>query len=398
MPTSPAAPTASSKRPLTQVIKEPNPQWYGEVQPTLDTVVIRFLTDEGTWISALDNGVAHGTSPVAFGQDTVEQARQRPNLNVSITEGPSWEHIDFNLDNEWLKDVELRRAIFTAIDVEDITQRTIAQLYPEAEPCTNHVFSNDSPTTPTSSPRPVKAAETSTRPPILLDAGYTYEGDTLTRDGESRPVPAAFHQQHGARHLDRTHPVLPGGDRHRVTIEPPTTGGTLAAGTTTSCSTAEQHPSFATAPSQYWSSTSDSNFGRYHNEEVDELVERARNASSLDEAAEYATSGPHRRPGRYVLPLFNMPVYILVTDDYVNVRDNPSSACAPSTSTTSGAWSSIATSSLGGGDHPFARTAPHPEDPHARLHRPPPARHHPAAARGLHPHLPPHRPVRRPAR
>ncbi|EOR71281.1 solute-binding dependent transport lipoprotein [Thermobifida fusca TM51] len=315
----------------TQVIKEPNPQWYGEVQPTLDTVVIRFLTDEGTWISALDNGEAHGTSPVAFGQDTVEQARQRPNLNVSITEGPSWEHIDFNLDNEWLKDVELRRAIFTAIDVEDITQRTIAQLYPEAEPRTNHVFSNDSPYhTDVITETGQGSGDIDAARQILLDAGYTYEGDTLTRDGEKvgpfRLRSTSNTVRDTSTELIQSYLAEIGIE---VTIEPTDDlGGTLVAQDYDIMQYGwSSTPSFATAPSQYWSSTSDSNFGRYHNEEVDELVERARNASSLDEAAEYANEAARIvAQDAYVLPLFNMPVYILVTDDYVNVRDNPSSS------------------------------------------------------------------------
>ncbi len=314
-----------------QVIKEPNPAWYGEVQPTLDTVVIRFLTDEGTWISALDNGEAHGTSPVAFGQDTVEQARQRPDLNVSITAGPSWEHVDLNLDNEWLKDVELRRAIFTAIDVDDIMQRTIAQLYPEAERRTNHVFPNTSPYhTDVITDTGQGSGDTEAARQILLDAGYTYEGDTLTLDGEEV---GPFRLRSTSNTVRDTSTELIQSYLAEIgitaTIEPTDDLGATLAGQDYDIMQYgwSSTPAFATAPNQYWSSSSDSNFGGYRNEKVDKLTDLARNASSLDEAAEHANEAARIvAQDAYVLPLFAMPVYILVTDDYVNVRDNPSSS------------------------------------------------------------------------
>ncbi|MEY9212310.1 ABC transporter family substrate-binding protein [Thermobifida halotolerans] len=314
-----------------QVIKEPNPAWYGGTAPTLDTVVIRFLTDESTWISALDNGEAHGTSPVAFGQDTVEQARQRPGLDVSITDGPSWEHVDLNLDNEWLKDVELRRAIFTAIDVADIAQRTVAQLHPEVEPRTNHVFSNGSPYhTDVITATGQGSGDTEAARRILLDAGYAYEGETLTLDGEEV---GPFRLRSTSNTVRDTSLELIQSYLAEIgitaTIEPTDDLGATLAGQDYDIMQYgwSSTPFFVTAPSQYWSSTSDSNFGRYADEEVDELADLTQNAVSLDEAAEYANRAAQLvAEDAYVLPLFDMPVYILVSDDYVNVRDNPSSS------------------------------------------------------------------------
>ncbi|MPZ28182.1 MAG: hypothetical protein GEV12_17680, partial [Micromonosporaceae bacterium] len=57
----------------TELVKVPNPAWYGAAQPTLERQVIRFLTDESTWVPALQNGELHGSSPAGWSGDVVRQ-------------------------------------------------------------------------------------------------------------------------------------------------------------------------------------------------------------------------------------------------------------------------------------------------------------------------------------
>ncbi|MPZ28809.1 MAG: ABC transporter family substrate-binding protein, partial [Micromonosporaceae bacterium] len=57
----------------TEAVKVPNPNWYGAAQPTLERQVIRFLTDESTWVPALQNGELHGSSPAGWSGDVVRQ-------------------------------------------------------------------------------------------------------------------------------------------------------------------------------------------------------------------------------------------------------------------------------------------------------------------------------------
>ncbi|NIR43981.1 MAG: ABC transporter family substrate-binding protein, partial [Gemmatimonadetes bacterium] len=46
-------------------------------------------------------------------------------------------------------------------------------------------------------------------------------------------------------------------------------------------------------------------------------------STSQDEAAEIANQTVELLvPDAYVLPMFDVPVYMFVTDDYINIRDN----------------------------------------------------------------------------
>jgi ABC-type transport system substrate-binding protein len=54
-----------------QVIKEPNDNWYGQEPVTLDTLVIRFINDEGAWVPALANSEVDGASPPQFNEDVI---------------------------------------------------------------------------------------------------------------------------------------------------------------------------------------------------------------------------------------------------------------------------------------------------------------------------------------
>lgn len=310
-----------------QVIKEPNSSWYGETTATLDRFVIRYINDEGAWIPALANNEIHGASPPQFSEDTVRQLQQMPGVELSIGPGPSWEHVDFNLDNPWFADVALRRAIFTAIDVDDIASRTVGELYPEYTLRTNHIFGSKSPyhedllAGTGQGTGNIDAALT-----MLEEAGYEFDGETLTKDGEQvgpfRLRSTATSLRSTTMELIQSYLAEIGVE---VTIEPADELGTMLA---TQDYDIVQYgwsgsPFFATSANDYWHSESASNFGKYSNPEVDRLTQLATSASSLDESASYANEAAKIVVGdAYALPIMDSPVYAFVTDDFANVRDN----------------------------------------------------------------------------
>lgn len=311
-----------------QVIKEPNENWYGEAQPTLDTHIVRFLTDQGAWVPAIGNDEAHGGNPIQLNQDIIEQLTNMPNVMVSIGPGPSWEHLDFNMDVPQLGDVDLRRAIFTAVNVADIAERNFAQIYPEYTLRTNHVF-------PDTSPHHVDlldgtglgSGDVDAARAILEDAGYEWDASgMLQQDGETvgpfRLRATADPARVTSMELIQAQLGELGID---IVIETTDDLGTMLV---------EQDydiaqfgwsgsPLFATTASQQWSSESSSNFGKYSNAGVDELGQQALNASSPEEAAELSNQAAALViEDAYVLPMYDSPVYIFVTDDYINIRDN----------------------------------------------------------------------------
>lgn len=316
-----------------QIIKEPNPNWYGEEQPTLDTVIMRFLTDEGAWQSALENREIHGGTPASFPQDVIEGIEGLPDVHSHITPGSSWEHVDFNLANEQLQDVELRRAIFTAIDVEDINQRIFGEIFPEIERQTSHLFFSDSPyhedvvTDTGQGSGDVEAAIE-----ILEAAGYELDGETLTLDGEeigpfrlratSNPV------RDTSMELLQSMLAEIGIEANIETIGAADLGPVLGEGDYDIIQFGwSGSPFFTEAPAQFWHSESGSNFGGYENEQVDQLVDQVQQQSDLEEAADLANEAAAIvAEDAYVLPLHWSPVVAFVADDYVNIRQNPNSS------------------------------------------------------------------------
>lgn len=326
-----------------QVVKVPNENWYGAEQPTLDQITIRYLTDESTWVPALQNGEIHGASPAGWAPDVIEQVQGMDNVRVHISSGPSWEHLDMNMDNQWLgADVELRRAIFTAVDQQDWADRVYGELFPEVETRGNHVHGSDSPYYQNhlegtdQGSGDVEAARA-----ILEAAGYDggdWTAGSLTKDGE---------QVGPFRIRATTAPARVTGQQLfqgylaeigiQANIEPTDDlGGTLV----------EQDydimqfgwsgsPLFTGTGGQFWKSDSGSNFGKYVNDEVDALAVQEEMATTLDEsAALHDQMMEIVVDDAYVLPLFSTPVYIFVTDDYVNIRDNTNSSLRANYETT----------------------------------------------------------------
>ncbi|MBB6173565.1 peptide/nickel transport system substrate-binding protein [Nocardiopsis mwathae] len=310
-----------------QVIKEPNENWYGEIQPTLDKIIMRFNPDEGTWIPALTNGEIHGANPAQYNDDIIEQVKAMDNVYFDIGPGASWEHIDFNTENEWLEDVELRRAIFTAIDVGEIAERNFGAGYPDYEIKTNFSFAPESPYhRDVMSGTGQGTGDTETAEKILTDAGYEIEDGTLTKDGEKV----------GPFRLRSTDTVV------RNTSLQIIQSHLSDIGVETNIEVTDDlgemlgkqdydivqfgwsgSPFFIATPFQQWHSSSGSNFGKYENEKVDELVEKVLEAKTLDEAAELTNQAQEVLvEDAYVLPIMDEPAYAFVTEGYVNIRDN----------------------------------------------------------------------------
>jgi peptide/nickel transport system substrate-binding protein len=319
----------------TQVVKVPNPNWYGEVQPTLERLVVRFLTDEDTWVPALQNGELHGASPAGYAEDVIRQVRDMEGVRVHIGSGPSWEHIDLNMDNEWLGEHQaLRQAIFVAIDSADIAERNFGALFPDYTLRTNHVhsatseFHVDHMEGTGQGTGDVEMARQ-----ILADGGFEGMEDGpggLTYEGEELPsfrlrattAPARV----TAQQLIQGYLAEIGID---ASIEPTDDlGGTLVSQDYDIMQFGwSGSPLFAGTGAQFWESTSPSNFGRYANDQIDELVVLEEQAESLEEsAALHDQMMEILVPEAYVLPMFDTPVYIFVSEDYINVRDNPNSS------------------------------------------------------------------------
>lgn len=310
-----------------QVIKEPNENWYGEVQPTLDTLIVRFINDQSAWVPALSNGEVHGASPIQLVEDLYRAIDEVPDVETVVHTGPSWEHVDFNLDVPAFADPALRHAIFTAIDAANIAERHFAEVFPDYRVRTNHIFSQENPYH-----EDVVAGsghgtgDEAAALEILEDAGYEFDGTTLTLDGEQI---GPFRLRAAADAVRATSMELIQADLAEigvgVEIEPTDDlGGTLS---TQDYDIAlfgwSGSPAFVTSPATFWHSESGSNFGKYNNPEVDAIIEQIDLTVSQEEAAELANQAAALVvEDAYSMPLYDTPVFFFVNDDFVNVRDN----------------------------------------------------------------------------
>jgi peptide/nickel transport system substrate-binding protein len=315
----------------TQVLV-PNENWYGATQPTLDSIVKEVVSDQPSWVPATSNRELHGGAPASFTVDLEQQLADIPGITTGINPNTySWDHVDMNMES--LSDVALRRAIFTAIDTEDARERIWGDLdeLPAMRtglflPQSNE-YHQDHLTETGYGTGNAEAARA-----ILDEAGYTgfEEGGTLT-DPNGDPVPDlrfAFLSGNENRNtfvqLAQSYLADIG-----VTITPdPTPGdrlGTVLVEADYDLITFgwSGNPLIANGPHQYYHSSSPSNFGGLNNPEVDRLVEEARNQLSLDD-----TSALHQQTielvldEAYILPLWDTPDLVWVSDEYANIRDN----------------------------------------------------------------------------
>ncbi|MDB5850206.1 MAG: transporter substrate-binding protein [Rhodoferax sp.] len=105
----------------SHVILDRNPNYWDKPKPYLDRIVVRFITDGVARAAALESGgadLAAGASGVPLSD--VERFKKLANVNVEDRNWPyngDHQQIYFNLDTPVLQNLEVRRAIAQAIDV-----------------------------------------------------------------------------------------------------------------------------------------------------------------------------------------------------------------------------------------------------------------------------------------
>jgi len=309
----------------------PNPQWYGATKPSLDKIIYKIILDPSQETAALKNGEVN-VSVAQPDNDLIAAVKQMPNVNYNLAKGPVFEHIDLNLKNKFLSDPALRTAIFTAINRDEIIAKTVKPFFPSAAPLNNHVFmpqqtgykdvltgsgqgTGDS----------AKAAQ------ILTDAGYTgaTDGGTLkTKDGQAVTLGFNYSQSNKLR---ETTAQLVQADLAKigikVTLVPKPDLSFLGTGDFDMTVFAWVGSPFVSGNKDLWSTGGGGNFGHYSNPQGDVLWKKA--AGDLDptqQAADLNAADAIMVKDAYVLPLYQKPVFIAVSSQFVNIRNNATSA------------------------------------------------------------------------
>ncbi|MBT4762105.1 MAG: peptide ABC transporter substrate-binding protein [Bdellovibrionaceae bacterium] len=104
----------------------PNKYFYGE-KPKIQKIILRLISDTGTMEANLRSGEIDMISKIGltFDQALVFEKKAKKNnwpYLAKFKPGLVYEHIDFNLRNEFLKDINVRKALALSVDRDKLTQ------------------------------------------------------------------------------------------------------------------------------------------------------------------------------------------------------------------------------------------------------------------------------------
>jgi peptide/nickel transport system substrate-binding protein len=117
---------------------ERNDQYWGP-KAHLDEIVIRLVPDSDAQLDALRNDEADLIAPGPTA-DLVNHIRQLPGVRSQAGPSLGFEHLTFNLKHPILAELAVRRAIATAIDTEQLVDRLVRPVNPNAQVLGNRIW------------------------------------------------------------------------------------------------------------------------------------------------------------------------------------------------------------------------------------------------------------------
>jgi peptide/nickel transport system substrate-binding protein len=170
----------------SHAILERNPQWGG-AKPAIERVIVKYIPNTQTLEANLQSGTIDLVNEIgmtldqslAFEKRIAREPALKQRFKVMYADSLIYEHIDLNLDNPILADVNVRKALVHAIDRDKLTQalfenkqkKAISFIHPKDVHYTEDVVKYDY--------SPEKAKE------LLTKAGYKPgAGGVLEKDGK----------------------------------------------------------------------------------------------------------------------------------------------------------------------------------------------------------------------
>jgi len=317
--------------PDQQVTLRRNDRYYGP-RAHLDTVVFRIITDANTEPQALANNEVQ----LIYPQPQIDLLGNVRRIGNKITSevglGATFEHIDFNTASPFLSKVPLRKALFTAVDRNQILAATVQQFSKDVGPLNNRMFiQGQAGYQDNVTPAGLGAGNVDAAKKILTDAGYRIEGGKLL-DPSGKAVPALtavyavgnpIRQQElelmqrqiqplgvtlNIRSTDSFGPTVSSGDYDVVVF--------AWVGT----------PFPASTNKSIYTTDGGQNFGKYSNPTVDKAMTQATADSDPIQAAQQLNEADRQiSQDAYTLPLYQKPTFLAYYSTYGNIRNNTTS-------------------------------------------------------------------------
>ncbi|MFJ4039246.1 ABC transporter family substrate-binding protein [Microbacterium sp. NPDC090007] len=159
------------------VTLERNPNWWGET-PKLDTIVFRAVTQDQQG-SSFSNGEIDGLY-ISASADLYQTAQNVAGAEIQASNGLTWTHITMNASSGPLADVNVRKAVASIVNREQIANTANSPVGVPAITQGSFVFmpGQDGYTDQALPYDPEAGAG------FLEEAGYTQEGESWTKDGQ----------------------------------------------------------------------------------------------------------------------------------------------------------------------------------------------------------------------
>ncbi|WP_234946167.1 ABC transporter family substrate-binding protein [Agrococcus sp. Marseille-P2731] len=122
---------------------EPNPEWRGEMQPSFDELIIRFIGDPNAQITALQNGEVQVIEP----QPSADTISSIEAFGGTLIQGSqlAYDHLDLTMDSEVFSDPTVREAFLMTIPRQQILDSIITPIQEGAEVLNSQQFVTNQP-------------------------------------------------------------------------------------------------------------------------------------------------------------------------------------------------------------------------------------------------------------
>jgi peptide/nickel transport system substrate-binding protein len=164
----------------------PNPNYWG-TKPKLDALIYQHIGSEaGVNVKALKSGEID----MAYPQPQVDLVKNVGDLAPAVTSkisfGLSFEHMDFNTRVPGLDDVNVRKAIATALDRPKVVQSTVAAFDNRAKVLNNRFFVTNQPQYKDNSGGKYDTGDVAKAKTMLETAGYKLGTDGIYAKGSTK--------------------------------------------------------------------------------------------------------------------------------------------------------------------------------------------------------------------
>jgi peptide/nickel transport system substrate-binding protein len=307
-----------------------NDKYFGP-KANLDSIVFRFLPESTTQPAALQNNEVDLIYPQPQ-LDQVQQVKALPDVSSEINFGLSFEHLDFNFKNKHLGDVNVRKAIATGINIQELVDRTVKQFSDKAQPLGNRIWLTGQPQYQDHFGQYGKG-DVAGATKLLEDAGYTKGADGIYAKGGDK-LSLRFSTTAGNK-LRETQGELFQAQMKEIGVDIKIDnvdstkffGEWLPQGNFDIANFAWVGTPFAVSSNRdIYRTGGGGNYGSYENKKVDDLFAEANGTTDEARAAELGNQIDQQLTEDMVtIPLYNKPTFIAWRNTFANIRDNPTS-------------------------------------------------------------------------